>query len=250
MSRRLALLPHPPAGSDDLRRRWGIPAGVVGVLVGANVVQNRVLQDREGAYVASCAAVAAALLALARADGRTWPELGLAPATAGRGGRLGGAAGATAAGAMLAASATPATRALFADDRARRRGLRGALAAALVRVPLGTVLVEETAFRSVLPAVLTPRLGTRAATAASAVLFGLWHLLPASELARDNPELGRLAGRSRLRRQAAAVAGTAVAGFGFSWLRRRADSVVAPAVLHWAVNGTGYVRAATMPPGR
>ena len=41
----------------------------------------------------------------------------------------------------------------------------------------------------------------------------------------------------------AAVAVTAAAGLGFSWLRLRGDSVLAPVVAHAAVNGSAFVAA-------
>ncbi|MFL6223389.1 MAG: hypothetical protein ACJ75K_11320 [Actinomycetes bacterium] len=36
---------------------------------------------------------------------------------------------------------------------------------------------------------------------------------------------------------------TAAAGLGFSWLRFRGDSVVAPAVVHAALNSSAFVAA-------
>jgi membrane protease YdiL (CAAX protease family) len=42
---------------------------------------------------------------------------------------------------------------------------------------------------------------------------------------------------------AAAVAGTAVAGLVFCWLRLRSGSLLAPALVHWALNGLGYLLA-------
>jgi membrane protease YdiL (CAAX protease family) len=41
----------------------------------------------------------------------------------------------------------------------------------------------------------------------------------------------------------AAVAGTALAGLVFCWLRLRTRSLLAPALLHAAVNGLGYALA-------
>jgi membrane protease YdiL (CAAX protease family) len=39
------------------------------------------------------------------------------------------------------------------------------------------------------------------------------------------------------------VAVTAVAGLGFSWLRFRADSLVAPVVVHAALNSSAFAAA-------
>jgi len=41
-----------------------------------------------------------------------------------------------------------------------------------------------------------------------------------------------------------AVVATALAGFVFSWLRRRSGSLIAPIALHWSLNGLGAVAAA------
>ena len=41
-----------------------------------------------------------------------------------------------------------------------------------------------------------------------------------------------------------AVAATGVAGFVFTWLRRRSGSLIAPIALHWSLNGMGALAAA------
>nr|WP_296774449.1 type II CAAX endopeptidase family protein [Rhodococcus sp. (in: high G+C Gram-positive bacteria)] len=89
----------------------------------------------------------------------------------------------------------------------------------LFRIPVGTVVTEELIFRGVFDAV---------SPAMSPVFFGLWHVHPA-----------RAAGDSVV----GTVAGTFAAGLLFSWLRRRSGSVLAPALLHWAVNASGAVLA-------
>ena len=52
----------------------------------------------------------------------------------------------------------PAVNELF-EDRRVSTGVATLLYQAVVRIPLGTVLLEEIAFRSVLPALLATRLG-------------------------------------------------------------------------------------------
>lgn len=90
----------------------------------------------------------------------------------------------------------------------------------LFRIPVGTVVTEELAFRGVFDAV-SPSL--------SPVFFGLWHIHPAQR-----------AGDSVV----GTVLGTAAAGTVFSWLRRRSGSVLAPVLLHYVVNASGAVLAA------
>lgn len=87
------------------------------------------------------------------------------------------------------------------------------------RIPVGTVVCEELVFRSVFDAV---------SPALSPIFFGLWHVHPARAAGDSVP---------------GTVLGTAAAGVLFSWLRRRSGSVLAPALLHWAVNSSGAVLA-------
>jgi uncharacterized protein len=218
-------------------RRTAVPAVAV-VLTGANLLNN---QLAPGWYLVTCPVTAAVLVALGRADGCTWAELGLDRDTLRPG--LGWAAaltGATAAGYTMAA-AWPVTRPALADARMAGVSGRGTLWQALVRIPLGTVLLEETAFRSVLPAMLARRYGPGTTTAVSSLTFGLWHILPSRGLRQDNQVAGRAFPDGRdgaVLAGAAAVAGTAAAGVVLGALRRR-GGLLAPVALHWALNGLG-----------
>ncbi len=84
--------------------------------------------------------------------------------------------------AMAAGVAIPRLHPLFADERVM--GTTGAQVArkSLVEVPLGTVLLEEVVFRSVLLGLLTSMYGTVVGVLGSAFVFGLWHILPALEM--------------------------------------------------------------------
>lgn len=140
--------------------------------------------------------------------------------------------------------ALPQTRELFNDDRAPR-DLGRLLYQAFVHVPLGTVLLEEVAFRGVLPAMLERRTTPWRAVGISAGLFGLWHVLPSWGLSRANAAVGAqvhgVGGKALT--VAAAVVSTAAVGVVFSWLRRRSGSLVAPMLLHLSTNTTGYLFA-------
>jgi membrane protease YdiL (CAAX protease family) len=220
----------------------------------ALVAWNTVVADRRWHrrhYVRANLAATLALLAVARLRGCRRDELGLSPARARAGLVAGAALGATAAAALAAAAALPATRPLLRDARARGRSARAVAEHALVRVPLGTAVWEEVAFRAVLPALLE-RAGTgtgrdRASsrgtvTAAGALAFGLWHVRPTADAVRLNaPAAGR--GRTT----AAVVGGVAVtagAHVVLEGLRRRTGSLLAPLVLHAAVNAASTVAAA------
>lgn len=126
-------------------------------------------------------------------------------------------------------------------------GLRAALYTSLVAIPLGTVVFEEVAFRSVLWGLLARDFGVTTATAASAFLFGLWQVLPATDLVRTHTSVrGRAAaGRRRVAVTVlATIAFTTIAGIIFGELRRRSGSLVAPFGLRWATNGLGALAAA------
>lgn len=195
-----------------------------------------------GWYVPANVTAAAVLLVSARAAGLTWPELGLSRRHLPAGAAWGGAAAAIVASCYLVAFAVPALRPLLHD--ARVAGLDAAEVAwwSLVRVPLGTVLWEEVAFRSVLLAALVRLLRPRDAVAASAVVFGLWHIRPtAAALATNDLVDGAVL---TVLAVAAGCLLTAAAGVLFAWLRLRSGSLLAPVLLHLATNSLGVLAAA------
>lgn len=215
--------------------------GPVAVIVAANLLNNRWLPQRS---VATSVVGSVALLLQARRQGLTSSELGLHRATRRRGLAWALRSAATVGVVYTVAFSTPRLRAAFVDSRARP-DLAGVAKQALVHVPLGTVLLEEVAFRGVLPALARRRLGRMGATVISSVLFGLWHVLPSLRLPQDNRAAARaLAGRSPFAVVTPAVASTAAAGVLLCELRWRSGSLIAPAGLHWATNGLGYAFAA------
>ncbi|OAH12320.1 CPBP family intramembrane glutamic endopeptidase [Streptomyces jeddahensis] len=216
---------------------------VVVVLVAANLLNNWLAP---GAYVLTCVISTAVLLLIARRDGLTPADLGLGAPTLRRGLRWALVLAGAVLAAFLLALAVPAGREAFRDDRAAGLSVEQLLWSVLVRVPLGTVLLEETAFRGVLWAMIRRRCGTTWATTVSSLLFGLWHLLPSRGLNRSNAAVQSALGSgpaSVAPTVAAAIAVTAAAGVVLCELRRRSGSLLAPAALHWAVNGFGYALA-------
>jgi len=186
------------------------------------------------------------LLLVARMAGLSWQELGLARQTLLVGIQVAALAAASVAIVYAVAVVIPFTRGAFRDTR-YRLGLRAALFTALVAIPLGTVIFEEVAFRSVLWGLLVRAFGVSAATALSACLFGLWHVLPAMGLAQTHTSVRAhpSAGRRRVTTTVlATIAFTTIAGVVFAELRRRSGSLVAPVGLHWATNGLGVLAAA------
>ena len=206
-----------------------------------NLVVHR-LPGRPGSYVVANVAAAGVLLAAARASGLSWAELGLARRRLAAGARWGGSCAAVVAAGYATALALPDVRPLLADGRAAGLGSGELAGQVLVRIPLGTVLWEEVAFRGVLLAALSRLLPRTGAVGLSAAVFGLWHVRPTlGALAANDLADGPLA---RTGAVALACLGTAAAGVVFAGLRERSGSLLAPALLHGATNSLGLLTAA------
>ncbi len=190
-------------------------------------------------YVPVNLAVAAALLAAGRRAGLAPRDLGLGAWRSGA--RAGGLAAAALATGLAAGLAVPALRPLFDDARVAGAGWGLVAYRALVRIPLGTVLLEEVAFRGVLLAAWRRVAGTWPAVLGSSAVFGLWHIRPALELIDANEAAAGMA--ETVAGVALAVAGTAAGGAVFCWLRLRSGSLVAPIVAHAALNSLALVAA-------
>ncbi|MGW4769332.1 CPBP family intramembrane glutamic endopeptidase [Nocardia sp. NPDC004278] len=93
-----------------------------------------------------------------------------------------------------------------------------------VHIPIGTVYSEELIFRGTLNPLLDNVFGSCGGALVGAATFGLWHIRPA-RAAGDNVS--------------ATIAATAAGGLVFDLLRRRTDSAIAPALLHFAMNAGG-----------
>jgi membrane protease YdiL (CAAX protease family) len=217
-------------------------AGLVPVLAAWNNLVVPRLPAGRASYVVVHTAAAGGLVAAARRTGLPWEDLGLARRRLPAGARWGARCSAAVAGGYAVALAVPALRPLLAD--ARIAGLGGGEIAyqVLVRIPFGTVVWEEVAFRGVFFAALARVASVPAATAASAAVFGVWHIRPTLDALAAND----LVEGPVLRPAAVLLACLATAGAGvlFSWLRLRSGSLLAPALLHLAANTLGTVAAA------
>ncbi len=235
----------PGTGEAHAGRASHVVPAALAVVVGVALVDR--VWPRPGMVVFG--PVAAALLVLpALRAGLTADDLGLSRRTWRRGAAYGAVCVALVAAVYTLAVLLPATRTAFLDER-YDTGLADAARTAFVAVPLGTVLFEEVAFRGVLWGALRARYGHVRATAVSSALFGLWHVLPSLRLNRANPAVTDLVGSGRAGQVLAvlgAVVFTALAGVVFCELRRRSGSLLAPAALHWAVNGLGVLISATV----
>lgn len=227
--------------ASDAARAAAVIGGLV-LATGHNAAVHRVLPGRT--HLPANLALAAAELALAAGRGATAADLGLAPRRTRAGLRLGTRAALVVAGAVSVAALVPATASLFHDERVANHDPATARYEALVRIPLATALAEELVFRSALPALLAGGAPTIASDGISALWFGLWHVLPTMDALSTN-RVGARAERPghRIAAVAGVVAATAVAGLGFAWLRRRSGSIVAPILVHAAVNLTAFAVA-------
>jgi CAAX protease family protein len=227
--------------------RWtpgvAIPV-VIAILACVNVVDVRVPH----ASLVAGPLVAAGLIGLARLAGLGWQDLGLGKGTWRRGATWAAVEIAAVAVVYAVGAALPLTRNAFRDSR-YHLAWPEALLTAFVLIPVGTVLLEEVAFRGVLWGLLRSVRGTAVATIGSSVLFGLWHVLPSLGLASDNAAIGDTVGTGRSAQVISVlgtVAFTGLSGVVFCELRRRSGSLLAPAGLHWATNAIGVLASAAV----
>ena len=225
--------PRPEPGPPPRRSDAAFVVAACVVLAGYNNLAGLRPWHRRW-YPVVNALAAAALLAAAKASGLTAADLGLRRDRLRSGLRLGSAAAAPLVAAFGLAALTPATRPLLDDQRVAGLDRRQLAYQVLLRIPLGTVAWEETAFRGVLQAALRRVLAEPAATAVAGAVFGIWHIRPTAEALAAN----RLAAArgTRITAVTAVAAGTAAAGALLSLLRARSGSLAAPVLVHLAAN--------------
>ncbi len=220
--------------------------GAVSFLAIQNVVVNELAPD--AAFVPLNLAGTTVLAGLARADGLTAGDLGLDRGDLRSGLRLGSGLSAVVIAGIAVGAAIPATRGFFEDQRIADLSAAGVVFQALVRVPLGTVVLEEFAFRGVLPAMFRRRTSRARAVFVSSTLFGLWHVLPTLSALQMND-----VAPSPLERTGAvvgAVVATGIAGAFLHGLRTRSNSLAAPALLHAVANSAATLAAFVVLRGR
>lgn len=216
-------------------------AAVAALLTAYNNATNLLgLPDR--LYVPANLTLAGLLVAAARRRDLTWAELGLAPAHIRAGARWGAAGAAAVAGALALGLVIPAVAPLLQDARVTGLGPRALASRTLVRIPLGTVVLEEVAFRGVLLGGWAHHRPVREAVAGSGVVFGLWHVGPMLRLLDDNDVALDAAGAALA--VGSGVTVTALAGVALALLRLHTRSLVAPALVHVATNAFGTLAAA------
>lgn len=223
-----ALPPH--------RERWLPILGVLLVLGGLKV--GTAVFGVTGAVVGVIATVA--VLAVTRAGRATWHDLGLSRQALRKGivWSLGFFSLFAAGFALtaLAAKVLPAVADWVQSLQVTAPEPRTMALQALVTIPLGTVLIEEIAFRGALPALLgRAGAGTRTAILISAVLFGLWHIAPSLTAAMADTQSATPVWLVVV----GTVVFTTASGIGLGWLRHRSRSLLPPMFVHLATNSLG-----------
>lgn len=226
--------------------RGGMPAGVATAVVVIVLAMVNVAGHLLRGALWFGPVVVVALVCFARWTGLSWSQLGLSKDQLGSGFRWGLGAIAVVATAYLAGVLLPPTRPAFLDAR-YHLAVSGALLSAFVIIPVGTILVEEVAFRSVLWGMLARQFTTWRVLVASSVLFGLWHILPSLHLASANQGVGHavrgVGDLATVLVVVVTVVITAVGGAVAGALRHRSGSVLASAGMHWATNALGVLFA-------
>ncbi len=212
----------------------------LGAVAGYNLVQNFTVPD--ALYVPANLGAAAGFVAFGKRSGLSLDMMGLGKSQIGSGLTAGSvAAGAIGMG-LRQVAGRPRLRHRMLDERARGDSPAGAVYRAAVRFPLGTALFEEVVFRGVIDG-LWRRRGHKAAWLASAMAFGAWHLVPTY---RDFPKMAVTRSPTVGKRVLAALGGAVVTGLssvGFTMLRERSGSVLAPWLAHTAFNTGSYLLA-------
>ena len=207
-----------------------IYSGVVHLIPAYNVI-----------YIPLSVAVALILMRVATHSGLTYSDLGMERTLVTPGLRWGAAAVALAALLIGIGVVVPAFHRFFDDARVQDMTLGLLAYRALVRIPLGTALLEEFAFRGVLYGAWHKISRPIWAGLGSSLVFGLWHIRPTIELLDANGLA--MASAGRFGAVAGAVAATTLAGLVFCWLRVRSGSLLAPYLAHAAANSLALVGA-------
>ncbi|MEO8329980.1 MAG: CPBP family intramembrane glutamic endopeptidase [Candidatus Nanopelagicales bacterium] len=211
--------------ASPLRVRLGLAATLVGLAVWNLLVRPELASTYhvEGSLLVAVVVVVIGLWGGLDADG-----FGLSPKQLPAGFRYGGIAVAVVTAVVLLGLALPATRASFHATRAEVDGGQ-LLLELLITIPLGTVVIEELAFRGTLLGLLCRLMTPTRAVLVCSLFFGLWHI---DGVVRNTAGSG-------LHVLAAALGTflvTAGAGVGFCWLRLRSGSLLAPVLAHLAIN--------------
>ena len=184
---------------------------------------------------------------LGSALGLTWSDLGLGRGTWVSGVVWGLGGSALVAGAVATGVLLPRTRGLLGDERGAAASRARLLWETGVRLPWGTVLLEEIAFRGLLLAVVLEASGNVWAVVVTSVCFGLWHVVPSLGRGREVAAATTfLRSRADVGFVVASVAATTGAGVALAAMRLASGSLLAPMAVHWTLNASGLLASAAV----
>jgi membrane protease YdiL (CAAX protease family) len=240
----VALPVRPAVGHRARQRRLIALGAAIAVLAISNVMSNRILPS--WAYVPWNLTMAFVLLGIAYRGGAGLVAVGLGirhwHRPVGVGLLLfGGTALLFALGMIV-----PATQSAFIDTRIGDADVAQMLWVVLVQIPLGTVVLEEVAFRGVLPALMggSPAIRWRwIPVLGASILFGLWHILPSIGIDNANAAVGGALGHNQLLTTTLAVVSMTIAGVAMCALAHLGKGIKTTMLLHWATNSLGFFAA-------
>lgn len=213
-------------------------SAVVVVLVVTNLLNNRFAKRH---YMVVCFVMTGLLLTIAVIDGIAWRDMGLGVNTWVQGIIWSGIVFVGVALFYAIAVSIPITRKGFADKRAVEQGWRTLLYESTIRIPFGTALLEEVAFRGVLLAVVVSGWGWWTGVIVSSVLFGLWHIYPSLDF-HENAEVAEKLPDNiwgKLVSIMGNVVATGIAGVVFCLVLDFTGSLFPVITLHASLNGIG-----------
>jgi uncharacterized protein len=200
----------------------------VALLAAYGIARTAVIPDRlHFATNVAMTLVVAAIAFVARLSG---DELGVSAAAVPAGLRVGAVAVVVVGVVVTIAILAGGRDSSFVQERASLSAGE-MLFQAFVEIPLATVAFEELAFRGVLAPLFHRVSSPSRAVAATALLFGLWHLPPAWD------------GFGAPLTLVGTLVVTIAAGVALQLMKDRTHSLVAPALAHWATNGLALIVA-------
>ena len=240
----VAVPVRPAVGHRARQRRLIALCVAIAVLAISNVMSNRILPS--WAYVPWNLSMAFVLLGIAYRGGAGPVAVGLGirhwHRPVGVGLLLfGGTALLFALGMIV-----PATQSAFIDTRIGDADVAQMLWVVLVQIPLGTVVLEEVAFRGVLPALMgaSPAIRWRwIPVLGASFLFGLWHILPSIGIDNANAAVGGALGHNQVLTTTLAVVSMTIAGVAMCALAHLGKGIKTTMLLHWATNSLGFFAA-------
>jgi len=220
---------------------WHIVA-IVALTAYANIIANRVLDS--WLHIPFNLGILGVAVAIARHAGANATDLGYRRDRICRGLIVGGIVMGVIGVGILIGVALPFTRDLFRDERVTDQSTGTVLFNALIRIPIATAFYEETLFRGVLFGMFARRWAPLWSGLATSLLFGLWHILPTIDTLLTNPAGESIDSIPEITLAlVGTVAGLTLTGFAFLWLRLRANSTVAPVMVHIATNSFALLAA-------